>query len=412
MKRIPVLSIISIAILFSACRLGTNKPEPMPATDAPPPTEMQTATPSPISEVSLAPVFMPTGTAGVQPAPNSYGPEQYPAGINPLTGKSISDPALLERRPVSIKVNNYPRTNRPQWGLSLADIVFEYYHNNDLPRFHAIFYGFQAEMVGPIRSGRPFDNFLVKMYGSDFAFASADSRVLNRFKAAAYAERLIFLLDGKCPPDPVCRYDPQGYSFLVGSTAAINQTILDRGVPPTVPDLSGMWFSEGLPGGGASVGQAYLRYSYAAYLFWDFNPSKGNYIRMQDTQEDIQGRGEEYAELTDRLTGQRITAENVVFLIIPHFHQVYQAPSGGNPAVEIVDMDFEGDGKAYALRDGYLFEVYWVKPKNGVLYLAFSDGTRYPFKPGNTWFEVVTDETKITTSPGQIRFDFVFTPPN
>ena len=54
------------------------------------------------------------------------------------------------RHPVAIKINNYPRSNRPQWGLSLADIVYEYYHNNDLPRFHAIFYGNDAPVLGVI----------------------------------------------------------------------------------------------------------------------------------------------------------------------------------------------------------------------------------------------------------------------
>ena len=38
-----------------------------------------------------------------------------------------SDPSLLERRPLAIKVANYPRYIRPQSGLTLADNIFEYY---------------------------------------------------------------------------------------------------------------------------------------------------------------------------------------------------------------------------------------------------------------------------------------------
>ena len=33
---------------------------------------------------------------------------------------------ILNRRPILIKVENLPRKDRPQYGLSLADIVYEY----------------------------------------------------------------------------------------------------------------------------------------------------------------------------------------------------------------------------------------------------------------------------------------------
>jgi hypothetical protein len=47
--------------------------------------------------------------------------------INPLTGLPAADPALLDRRPVMVKVSNFPRLGRPHAGLSFADIVFDYY---------------------------------------------------------------------------------------------------------------------------------------------------------------------------------------------------------------------------------------------------------------------------------------------
>ena len=62
-----------------------------------------------------------------EPTPVGYGPDEFDFGINPLTGLMVDDPARLERRPMAIKVTNYPRYVRPQPGLSKADIVFEYY---------------------------------------------------------------------------------------------------------------------------------------------------------------------------------------------------------------------------------------------------------------------------------------------
>ena len=40
--------------------------------------------------------------------------------IDPLTGLPPADPSLLQRRPLAIKVANYPRVFRPQAGLTLA----------------------------------------------------------------------------------------------------------------------------------------------------------------------------------------------------------------------------------------------------------------------------------------------------
>ncbi|MCD6355663.1 MAG: DUF3048 domain-containing protein, partial [Anaerolineaceae bacterium] len=84
--------------------------------------------------------------------------------FNPLTGLPVSDPALLERRPVMVKVSNFPRLGRPHAGLSFADIVFEYFIGFGQNRFLALYYGQDAEKIGPVRSGRRVDAELVTMY--------------------------------------------------------------------------------------------------------------------------------------------------------------------------------------------------------------------------------------------------------
>ncbi|MEJ2487061.1 MAG: DUF3048 domain-containing protein [Anaerolineales bacterium] len=86
----------------------------------------------------------------------------------------MSDPQFLERRPVAIKVTNYPRYVRPQSGLSKADIVFEYYMEWGISRFIAVFYGQSAEKVGPVRSGRLFDEHIFRMFDSYFVYGYAE----------------------------------------------------------------------------------------------------------------------------------------------------------------------------------------------------------------------------------------------
>ena len=103
----------------------------------------------------------------------------------------VADPQLLERRPIAIKITQYPRYVRPQLGLTLADVAFEYYIEDGLTRFIAVFYGNNSDMVGPVRSGRYFDEHVVRMYQAFFVFKYADPRVYDYYKKSDLERRLI-----------------------------------------------------------------------------------------------------------------------------------------------------------------------------------------------------------------------------
>ncbi len=366
---------------------------------------------SPPATVTSVPTLTPTATAPAVVRNFDKAYEDFPADINPLTGLRVVDPAILDRRPVSVKISNFPRSVRPQWGLSLADIVYEYYHNNDLTRFHAIFYSHDAQQVGPIRSGRLFDSYLMDIYESLMVFASADPRVLDRFAREQLPWQMVPNLNGDCPPDPVCRYEPESLNYLVTDTSTIGDYALRNEGENDRPNLHGMPFGLDVPAGGQPLQRVYLYYSYSAYSYWDYDAASGRYLRNEDTQEDLSGRGEAYAPLTDQLTGQQIGTENVVVLFVPHLHYFYSPATDTLPATEVVDMDFSGHGTAYAFRDGQVYELEWVNEEGQILYLVDANGVRYPFKPGTTWFEVVNDDSKLFQSDNSWRFEFVFRRP-
>jgi hypothetical protein len=349
----------------------------------------------------------PAVTITVTSVPSVVGPDNFAANVNPLTGLVVADPKLLDRRPIAVKINIVPRTsNRPPWGLSFADLVYDYYHNDGYSRFHAIFYGQDAELVGPIRSGRLLDSDLIRMYQSIFAYGSADARINQRLLNAEYSDRLI--LEGAtvtCPPSaatPLCRFDPQGYSHLLGSTAALSQYATARKVANGRQDLNGMSFSTGKPSNGAVGSQLFVRYSGDNYTRWDYDAASGKYLRFQDDVYD-QGQGESYAPLLDRLNEQQISANNVIVILVPHTY--FTQPPG-----EIVEILLSGTGDAYAFRDGQVYKVTWNRPGNNtVLYLTNADGTRYTFKPGNTWVQVIGTTSVITPKDAGVwRFDFHF----
>ncbi|MDY0126032.1 MAG: DUF3048 domain-containing protein, partial [Anaerolineaceae bacterium] len=100
-------------------------------------TPQETTTTSTVpSEITLTP----TATKKA-PSQEVIGPVTYPEGVNPLTGLKVADPSLLRRRPVIMKVSNHLIDYQAHWGLSSADIVFDYYIGWGSDRYAALYYG-------------------------------------------------------------------------------------------------------------------------------------------------------------------------------------------------------------------------------------------------------------------------------
>ncbi len=387
---LPLMLISCVATLFSP---AAPVPTPTPIV-TPTPTPAVTLTPTPTTTITATPTITLTPTP-LYPV-EGYGSTGFPQNVNPLTGLVMIDPARLERRPIIVKVANLPRAYRPQWGLSLADQVFEYYIEEGTTRFAAIYLGQDADMVGPIRSGRFFDNHLISMYKANFAFGSADYRVRNLLFNQDYANRLV--IESGCPP--MCRFEPHGVNYLMANTADLTTLIDQRNVEGGNgrQNLDGFLFNYKTPVEGQPVSRIFVRYSAAIYNRWDYNLSTGVYDRFSDVKNDFEnGKGEEYQQLTDRLTGGNISAENVVILYVPHNYFSKQP--------EIVDIVMSGPGAAYLFRDGKAFELRWYRNAfDQTFILVSADGKPFPLKPGTTWFEVLGSSSELQTASPDWRF--------
>ncbi|NLG99735.1 MAG: DUF3048 domain-containing protein [Chloroflexi bacterium] len=407
--------LVVLILLMSAC---SRAPADLPAPTDVPPTNTPFP-PQPTSTVTTVPptaTLTPTPSASPTPAYplQGRGPDNFEAGVNPLTGLEVDDPQLLERRPILIKVENIPREHRPQWGLSLADIVYEYYTEFGATRFAALFYGNNADQVGPIRSGRFFDSNVIQMYKSIMVYGSAYVDVRTRFYNSDFANRLILETTTSCPA--VCRADPNGQNLLVSNTAALMDYVRSRGIDNTRQNLDGMFFQLTPPQGGSETDQVYIRYSGAIYNRWDYDPATGRYLRFADAQNDINRSNEVYQQLTDRLTNEPVAAENVVALCVPHQYYVKNSESEvleiimDNQVPSYTGCDGEiyqgGTGPAYIARDGKIYKVIWKRAaKDSVLTLVNPDGSLFPFKPGQTWFEVIGASSSVEQqSDGAWRF--------
>jgi len=401
MLRITIF--IALFFLFiAACTTDTPPVRTVSENSAPQITPYDTAT-----QISVTPTLTEkpaTSTPIPSPTANlthKNTAENTPKNINPLTGLTIDDPSLLDRRPIAVKVQIFPRGQRPPWGISLADIVYDYYQNNGVTRLTAIFYGNDAEQVGPIRSARLFDADIIKTYKTIFVFGLADWRIYQHLNRSSFADRLVVEKYGICPP--LCRIDPEGYNHLVVDTAGLTKYADENGIPNERPKLDGMRFDPNPPVNGESAEHIFVRISYSAYNSWDYDPISKKYLRSQDTIEALPEE-EQLEPLIDQLTGEQITADNVVIMLLPHKF-AYQTQAGKG---ELFNVRFTGNGEAYAFRDGLKYHLHWKRSDNHApLELTFPDGTVYAYKPGNTWYQLIGKTSKVETfEDGTSRFEF------
>lgn len=361
------------------------------------PTQAPTA--APLSTPTPAPPAAPT----LAPYTYTYGPYYFPSDINPLTGLPVQERALLNRRPIVIKVTNFPRSVRPQWGLSLADHVFEYYIGDSMSRFIGIFYGNDASQVGPIRSARLFDEHVMRMYDGIFIFGWADDPVLEFFFAPDIKSHLVVERPDNCPP--LCRIGPKGaYNNLYTDTSQIRPYLADRSTNNERQDLNGLRFDVGVPKSGNPGDRIFLEYSGVSYHYWEYDPASGRYYRFQEIENALGGVEKQYAPLTDSLTGSQLSADNVVVLLAPHEYFLK------SNSTEILDQPMVGEGNGYAFRNGQVYPIIWSHDAPAdLIELVLPNGVTYSLKPGNVWYEIIGETSDFEPLDlGAYNFSFNF----
>ncbi len=147
-KHKGVLLGILFTFIFSSCittaQFGTSA-EPS-LTETPSLTPTKTNTPTTTPTPTATPIPQPIGE------PVNYGPdaENFPEGINPLTGLPVSNPKLLEQPALLLSIPHFPASARPQSGLSFAPWVFEFLIGEGTTRLLGVFYGEAPYAEAPI----------------------------------------------------------------------------------------------------------------------------------------------------------------------------------------------------------------------------------------------------------------------
>jgi hypothetical protein len=373
-----LVALALVQLCLAACGGGGQAITPTPTRT--PKAQVTAATISTLTPTIVPPTATPNTPA--TPTPDTSIMTEFPADVNPLTGLQVSDAALLDRRPLAIKISNSPSVVRPQAGLGSADLVFEHYAEGGVTRFTAIFMSQSASKVGSIRSGRLIDLEIPAMFKSVFAYSGSSGGVRQKLIDTEFYQENRVISPDFGVGEPVFRRFPEpGKAFehtLFTSTDALWALTEERGLN-TRQDLSGLAFRASPPAGGEPARYVELAYlSGVASAEWTFDSDLGLYQRAILS-----------APHTDALTGQQITAANIVIVYANHVETgiLEDLVGGGHYSIEI---QIWGEGPVQIVRDGQVYGGRWVRQaREEMLSFVDQDGQPLPLKPGNSWFQIV-----------------------
>ena len=302
----------------------------------------------------------------------------------------------MARRPLIVKISNWPPVVRPQSGLSFADIVFEYEAEGGVTRFAAIFRSRSADHVGSVRSARLIDLELVTMFRALLAYSGSSDPIRQMILDADWRWRAFSPhLGDNCPP--FCRFPREGLAFEHTLFVDLNGVwdLADQRQVNTGMVVRGLSFNDIPPAGGTPASQVFINWWGETDATWQYNPADGMYYRWNSGVPHV-----------DALTGEQLRARNVVVLAVPHAER----PDLFEPETSAYSLEIQiwGSGQAYIFRDGQVYQGWWQRPnrEQGGLQLTWGDNEPIPLHPGTTWFEVVRQGFPgvfIYEEPGDMR---------
>lgn len=171
-------------------------------------------------------------------------------------------------------------------------MVYEYYIEWLNTRFIGIFYGQDASQIGPVRSGRYFDEHILRMYHAYFVFNFADPFKEMPYFLGGDLQKFLVVPGGNCDVQPFFTSrvshgigDPAHYECYFNSTR-FSAYPAQAGADNTRQSLRNGVFSLLAPAEGAAVDRIFTHYSRCDYNYWQYDPATTRYLRYQEISPD------------------------------------------------------------------------------------------------------------------------------
>jgi len=360
----------SVALCAALALLGVAACSPTPVPTPVPPTPRPVETQAPVA--TAPPTKAPTPAPTATPTPDPY--------VNPLNGQTVTDPALLQHRPILVRYG-HDRESRPQSGLTSADMVYEELaEGNTVTRITGVFLSRIPAVAGPIRSTRLAVLEMLHQLDAALVDAGASDPIMwllstlpqyPQFRHVGYGAEYFFRSNDKKAP----------FNLYV-HLAQVRARIIADGTDKPI-HVHNMVFSSQAPQGRAAS-RIRIPYPGVAPVDYRYDAASGTYRRY------VEG-----APHTDALNGQQIAPDNVVVIYCEHKKTDMVEDKLGNTSIMVW---WVGTGRAQVFRDGVKIDGQWSRPEPAQqMRLVDADGKDIPLKPGQTWIEIVPLDYRVTT---------------
>jgi hypothetical protein len=306
--------------------------------------------------------------------PTPLAPHEPPKPViiySPLTGVKVADEALTRRPVTAVMIENSPEA-RPQSGLKAAGVVFEAVAEGGITRFIALYQEASPELVGPVRSVRPYYLEWAAAFDPAVAHVGGSSDALAMIQGGGYGLDLDQFYNASAYWRANDRYAPHNvytnYDNLSQLEQAKGKTASQFDAWPRqdakaaeIPNATHI----DLP---VSTGIFYVSY--------DYDAATNTYLRSQGGAPHI-----------DREQGQ-IAPDTVVAL------RVGQFLSNDGLHNEIAAT---GSGEALIFQNGTVTRGTWRKSAaTSQLELLGENGQPLKLNRGQTWLTAVPNNQEIT----------------
>lgn len=349
MKLKLVLITIFIAILTNGCKA---KVEEAVIIDNGNPTISQPETPPVIEEVE----------------PEKPKKEGVPS---PLSGIYVAE-EKVNRRPVAIMFDNH---NGARWqaGLKDAEIVYEFLVEAPYTRYMGIYLVNEPELVGPIRSSRPYFVTTLLEYDAVYVRVGGSVQAMNDIKDLKVAD-----IDGLSSSNKVFwrKTHKKTPHNLYSSMEAIRTTQAERKYRLEGEYTAFKFHEDELDMEGLEAKYIKINYRKSNTTEYNYDVENKYYTRNKDGELHV-----------DEIDQSPIIAKNII---------IQEAKTKVIDNEGRLEIELIGSGKGKYITNGKYIDITWKKDSRSEKTLYYnSNGEEIVLNPGVTWIQVVEPTTNI-----------------
>lgn len=300
-------------------------------------------------------------------------PQPAPALRWPYTGLDAPDAGSIRKRPLSVKIENSSAA-RPQVGLNSADVVYETIAEGGITRFNCIFHSKVPKTLGPVRSARLSDLWVVPQYDGLFFFSGASGSVLSKVRRADLPN-----LSHGVVGRPYSRASDRSapHNLMLDTKKAYEEAAKKKHALEV--DLDRLAFERRSAEATPAVTRIDIPFSQANRVRWEYDSEGDRYLRWNNG-----------AVHKDRASGKQVRATNVVVMWAK-----YTVASKDMVGSVTYDIRLGGEGRATIFKNGGRYDVTWKAERSSPPKFFDAEGAPVRLARGTTWFQVIPLDGRI-----------------